>query len=61
MHVPYKGSSPAFTDLLGGQVNLLFDNIPAPMVYARNDVISAIVPYAMAGRASASDAAKLKQ
>ncbi|MBL8175325.1 MAG: hypothetical protein JNK48_11695 [Bryobacterales bacterium] len=35
-------------------VRVLFDNIPAPMVYARNDVISAIVPYAMAGRASAN-------
>ncbi|MBS1830915.1 MAG: hypothetical protein JST93_36820 [Acidobacteria bacterium] len=35
-------------------VRVLFDNIPAPMVYARNDVLSAIVPYAMAGRASAN-------
>lgn len=27
MHVPYKGSGPAVTDLLGGQVNLMFDSI----------------------------------
>lgn len=26
-HVPYKGSGPAVTDLLGGQVNLMFDSI----------------------------------
>ena len=27
MHVPYKGSAPAVTDLLGGQVNYMFDSI----------------------------------
>jgi tripartite-type tricarboxylate transporter receptor subunit TctC len=27
-HVPYKGSGPAVTDLIGGQVSLMFDNIP---------------------------------
>ena len=27
-HIPYKGSGPAVTDLIGGQVGLMFDNIP---------------------------------
>jgi tripartite-type tricarboxylate transporter receptor subunit TctC len=27
-HIPYKGSAPAVTDLLGGQVMVMFDNVP---------------------------------
>lgn len=29
MHVPYKGSSPAVADLLGGQIDLVFETLPA--------------------------------
>jgi len=36
VHVPYKGSVPAIADLIGGQVDLTFDNMPTvlPMVNA---------------------------
>ena len=30
-HIPYKGSAPAVSDLLGGQVMMMFDNIPSSL------------------------------
>lgn len=34
-HVPYKGSAPALTDLMGGQVQVMFDNLPASIAYIK--------------------------
>lgn len=31
LHVPYRGSAPAVTDLIGGQVQSMFDNAPSAM------------------------------
>jgi len=36
IHVPYRGGAPALTDLMGGQVHVMFDNVPtaAPHIKA---------------------------
>ena len=35
-HIPYKGTPPAVTDLIGGQVDMLFTSIAGPMVQVRS-------------------------
>ena len=34
-HVPYRGSAPAVSDLLGGQINLMFDNMPSAIPHVK--------------------------
>jgi tripartite-type tricarboxylate transporter receptor subunit TctC len=35
LHVPYRGAPPALTDLIGGQVHLMFDNIPSSIEHIK--------------------------
>lgn len=35
-HVPYKGSSPALNDLMGGQVDVVFDTLPAVQAFIKS-------------------------
>ncbi|WP_422648816.1 Extra-cytoplasmic solute receptor [Cupriavidus sp. H18C1] len=41
-HVPYKGAAPAMTDLLAGQVNLMFDNLPSALAQIQGGKIKAL-------------------
>jgi hypothetical protein len=35
-HVPYKGSAPAVTDLMGNQIGIMFDNMPSAIQHVRS-------------------------
>jgi len=42
LHVPYKGAGPALTDLMGGQVDVIFDNLPSSIGHIKNGKIRAL-------------------
>jgi tripartite-type tricarboxylate transporter receptor subunit TctC len=35
VHIPYRGTAPAVTDLIAGQVQVMFDNLPGSIEYVR--------------------------
>jgi tripartite-type tricarboxylate transporter receptor subunit TctC len=42
MHVPYKGGAPAMTDLLGGQIQAMFQTSPEAVPYLRDGKVRAL-------------------
>jgi tripartite-type tricarboxylate transporter receptor subunit TctC len=42
VHVPYRGVAPAITDLLGGDVHVLFDPVPSSIGYVRSGKLRAL-------------------
>ena len=42
LHVPYRGAPPALTDLIGGQVHVMFDNIPSSIAHIKSGRLRAL-------------------
>ena len=41
-HVPYKGAAPALNDLLAGQVQVMFDNLPSSIAHIKSGELRAL-------------------
>jgi tripartite-type tricarboxylate transporter receptor subunit TctC len=52
LHAPYRGSVPALTDLMSGQVQVMFDNLPSSIEHIRSGRIRALA-VTPAGRSQA--------
>ena len=42
VHLPYKGSPPALTDLIAGNTDIMFDNLPSSINFIRTGKLKAL-------------------
>lgn len=42
VHFPYRGSAPALTDLIGGSIDLMFDNLPSALPHIKGGRLKAL-------------------
>ncbi|MGL4575115.1 MAG: Bug family tripartite tricarboxylate transporter substrate binding protein [Burkholderiaceae bacterium] len=42
VHFPYRGSAPALTDLVGGNMDVMFDNLPSSMPHIKSGKLKAL-------------------
>jgi tripartite-type tricarboxylate transporter receptor subunit TctC len=49
VHVPYRGTAAALTDLIGGRVQLMFDNIPTSIEFIRDGKLRPLAVTTAAG------------
>ena len=41
-HIPYKGGAPAITDLIGGQLDVIFSNFPESVAHVKSGKLRAL-------------------
>ncbi len=61
LHVPYKGSAPAVTDLIGGQVQFMFDNMPSAWPHVQSGKLRALAVTTTERSKSAPDVPTMKE
>ena len=55
-HIPYRGSGPALLDLVGGQVDVMFDNLPSAMQLIKSGKLKALAVTSSARSSALPDA-----
>lgn len=55
LHVPYKGTAPAMTDLIGGKVDMMFDNISSSLTFHQSGRVKIVAVAASKRVASLPD------
>lgn len=60
-HVPYRGSAPALTDMLSGQVDVMFDNLPSCLGFIQGGQLRALAVTSAARSAALPDVPTLAE
>jgi tripartite-type tricarboxylate transporter receptor subunit TctC len=55
LHIPYKGTAPAITDVLAGQVSLMFNSMPSVLPHVKNKKLKGIAVSSARRSAAAPD------
>jgi len=61
LHVPYKGSGPAVTDLVGGQVQIMFDGAPSLIGHVQSGKLRVLAAASSERNALAPDAPTFRE
>jgi tripartite-type tricarboxylate transporter receptor subunit TctC len=61
LHVPYRGSAPALTDLIAGHVQVMFDAVPASLPLARSGSLRALAVTTSARSSAAPELATIAE
>jgi tripartite-type tricarboxylate transporter receptor subunit TctC len=61
VHIPYRGSGPALLDLMGGQMDLMFDNLPSAMPHIRSGKLKALAVTSSVRSAALPDLPTIEQ
>ena len=54
-HVPYRGGAPAMQDMLAGQLDMMFDNIPVPLAQSKAGKVRALAVTSLERHPAAPD------
>jgi tripartite-type tricarboxylate transporter receptor subunit TctC len=54
-HIPYRGSGPALLDLVSGQVDVMFDNLPSAMQLIKSGKLKALAVTSLTRSAALPD------
>jgi tripartite-type tricarboxylate transporter receptor subunit TctC len=60
-HIPYRGSGPALLDLVGGQVDVMFDNLPSAMQLIKSGKLKALAVTSAARSSALPDAPTIEE
>lgn len=60
-HIPYRGSGPALLDLVGGQVDVMFDNLPSAMQLIKGGKLKALAVTSLTRSAALPDVPTIEE